>query len=94
MSRIAIRWESGVKDPGEVVIDEVAGMWIALLPAGLIWWQILLAAMLFRLFDILKPGPVGWADKRLPGGLGIMADDLIAGALAALVLATGNGIVL
>ena len=81
--------ESGVKDPGEVVIDEAAGMWIALLPAGLIWWQILSAVVLFRLFDILKPGPVGWVDRRLSGGLGIMADDLVAGALAALVLATG-----
>ena len=81
--------ESGAKDPGEVVIDEAAGMWIALLPAGLIWWQILSAVVLFRLFDILKPGPVGWADRRLSGGLGIMADDLMAGALAALVLATG-----
>ena len=81
--------ESGVKDPGEVVIDEAAGMWIALLPAGLIWWQILSAVVLFRLFDILKPGPVGWADRRFSGGLGIMADDLMAGALAALVLATG-----
>ena len=81
--------ESGLKDPGEVVIDEVAGMWIALLPAGVIWWQILAAFVLFRAFDILKPGPVGWADRRLPGGLGIMADDLIAGALAALVLAAG-----
>ena len=81
--------ESGLKDPGEVVIDEVAGMWIALLPAGLVWWQILGAFVLFRLFDILKPGPVGWADRRLSGGLGIMADDLIAGALSALVLAAG-----
>ena len=70
-------------DPGWVVIDEVAGQWIALLalphPSVL---GALAAFAAFRLFDIAKPGPVGWAE-RLPGALGVMADDVLAGALAA-----------
>ncbi len=73
-------------DPGWVVIDEVAGQWIALLalpcPSVL---GALAAFAAFRLFDITKPGPVGWAE-RLPGAVGVMADDVLAGALAALVV--------
>ncbi|HSU04646.1 MAG TPA: phosphatidylglycerophosphatase A [Acetobacteraceae bacterium] len=73
-------------DPGWVVIDEVAGQWIALLglsqPTSL---GLLAAFALFRLLDITKLGPVGWADRQ-HGPLGIMADDLFAGALAAAVL--------
>jgi phosphatidylglycerophosphatase A len=73
-------------DPGWVVIDEFAGQWIALLGVGTIApLEIAAAFVLFRVFDILKPGPVGWADRR-HGIFGIMADDIIAGALAALVL--------
>jgi phosphatidylglycerophosphatase A len=73
-------------DPGWVVIDEVAGQWTALLglarptPLGL-----LAGFALFRLLDVAKPGPVGWADRQ-SGPAGIMADDLIAGALSAGVL--------
>ncbi|MFQ3591629.1 MAG: phosphatidylglycerophosphatase A [Gemmataceae bacterium] len=73
-------------DPEWVVIDEAAGQWLALagLPAfG--WLGLALAFALFRLFDILKPGPVGWADRR-PGATGVMLDDLVAGLLAALCL--------
>ncbi len=75
--------ETGAEDPGEVVIDEVAGMWLALYlsPAGLP----LAALFLFRILDILKPFPIRQLE-RLPGGMGIMADDLMAGALAALIL--------
>lgn len=78
-------------DPGWVVIDEVAGQWIALLPLshpGWRWsgWPGLLAGFaLFRLLDIAKPGPVGWADRR-HGTVAVMADDVIAGLLAAAVL--------
>lgn len=78
--------EEAAADPGWVVIDEAAGQLVALaaLPqagaAGL-----LLAFLLFRLFDVGKPGPVGWADRR-GGILGVMLDDVIAGGLAALVL--------
>jgi phosphatidylglycerophosphatase A len=77
----------GVKDPSEVVIDEVAGQWLALVPAALSApWTLLAAFVLFRFFDILKPWPIRWLDRRLPGGWGIMADDMAAGAAAALVL--------
>jgi len=77
-------------DPGWVLIDEFAGQWIALLGLGAVTWQGLLAAfLLFRLFDIAKPGPVGWIDRR-KDALGLMGDDVLAGALAALILlATG-----
>lgn len=75
-------------DPGSVVIDEVAGMLIAMIaiPAHPLAW--LLAFGLFRLFDILKPFPVNFFDQRFHGGLGIVLDDLMAGlyALAALQL--------
>lgn len=71
------------KDPGCIVIDEVAGQWIALLPASSNLSSYVLAFVLFRLFDIWKPGPIGWADRHLSGGLGIMADDVLAGLLAA-----------
>lgn len=77
----------GRDDPGAVVIDEVAGQWLALVPAGndLAAWA--LGFLAFRLFDIWKPGPVGWADREIGGGLGIMLDDVIAGVLAAGVVA-------
>ena len=68
-------------DPSIVTIDELAGQWLALaaLPSGLV--PVLLSLAFFRLFDIAKPGPVDSA-QRLPGGLGIMADDLLAGFFA------------
>lgn len=73
-------------DPGWVVIDEVAGQMIALLGlGGGGWFAAIMAFGLFRLFDIWKPGPVGWADAR-HDALGIMADDWIAGLLAAVSL--------
>ncbi len=73
-------------DPGFVVIDEVAGQWIALL--GLARpgvWGLLAGFALFRLLDVAKPGPVGWADRQ-GGAWGVMGDDLIAGAVVAVVL--------
>lgn len=82
---------SGREDPGFIVIDEWAGQWIALLGlpfAAQGWldpWP-LLPFFLFRLFDIWKPGPVD-AAQRLPGGWGIVLDDVLAGGLAALVTA-------
>ncbi|KZK74162.1 MAG: phosphatidylglycerophosphatase A [Pelodictyon luteolum] len=73
--------ESAGLDPSEVTIDELSGQWLALLllPAGPV--PALLAFLFFRLYDILKPGPVDMA-QRLPGGWGIMADDLLAGLFA------------
>ncbi|MBY0338345.1 MAG: phosphatidylglycerophosphatase A [Acetobacteraceae bacterium] len=75
------------EDPGWVVVDEAAGQALALafVPAALGVWGVLLAFGLFRLLDILKPGPVGWMDRQ-PGALGVMGDDLVAGGLAAALL--------
>jgi len=76
----------GTKDPQFVVIDEVIGQWIALAGARPFNWKsCLLALALFRLFDIFKPPPVRQLEA-LPGGLGINADDVMAGVYAALVL--------
>ena len=83
-------------DPSEIVIDEVAGMWLALWPVSIgammqgvavtaLWPGWVVAFVAFRAFDILKPGPVGWAD-RLHTPLGVMLDDVIAGAFAAVVV--------
>lgn len=73
-------------DPGWVTIDEFAGQWITMLALARPTLPGLLAAfILFRVFDIAKPGPVGWADRR-HGSFGIMADDAIAGIIAAMLL--------
>jgi phosphatidylglycerophosphatase A len=74
------------KDPSIVVVDEVIGQWITLAGAASLNWKSWLAAFaLFRLFDIVKPPPVRQLEA-LPGGLGINADDVMAGVYAALVL--------
>ncbi len=72
------------KDPSWIVIDEVAGQWIALLPAALDPVLFAVGFAAFRLFDVWKPWPVNWADRELPGAWGVMIDDLIAGGYAAL----------
>lgn len=73
-------------DPGWVVIDEVAGQWLTLLGlAQLSWGGAAAAFVLFRLLDITKPGPIGWADRQ-KSAAGIMGDDLIAGGIGALIL--------
>jgi len=74
------------KDSGMIVIDEVAGLWIALLPAAFTPTSVILAFLLFRFFDVLKPYPVSWIDQKMQGALSIMGDDLMAGIYAALVL--------
>ena len=86
-------WSAGVtaqamkiEDPGCVVVDEVLGQWIALAGARAYNWKTYLAAfLLFRLFDIWKPPPVRQLEA-LPGGVGINADDVMAGIYAAVVL--------
>ena len=77
----------GIHDPGQVVIDEVAGQWLTLVPLALtpmaldpIFFGIAFAA--FRVFDVLKPWPVSYFDRNLPGAWGIMADDIAAGVYA------------
>jgi phosphatidylglycerophosphatase A len=76
--------ESAQRDPGFVVIDEVAGQWIALLGCPVDWRHGLVALLLFRVFDITKPFPVR-RFERLPGGWGIIFDDVAAGLYALLV---------
>ncbi len=77
---------SGVNDPQVVVWDEFVGVWIALAAAPFGWVWALAGFALFRAFDIWKPWPVSWADRKLHGGLGVMLDDVFAGlyAMAAL----------
>ena len=77
---------TGQHDSSCVIIDEVAGQWIALLflPTHILSYAA--AFLLFRLFDIWKPGPVGWADRQVKGGLGVMLDDILAGLMALAIL--------
>ena len=72
---------SGKKDASEVIIDEVAGQWSVLLVAPLTLEGFIAAFILFRLFDITKPFPIRKAEA-IPGGLGVMADDIVAGFFA------------
>lgn len=76
-------------DPGIVVIDEIVGQLIALSLAPAHPAAALAGFCLFRFFDILKPFPIGWIDRHLHGGLGIMLDDVVAGLYALLVLQLG-----
>ncbi len=78
--------EQNSHDSKMIVIDEVAGQWIALIPAGLDPVSIVLSFSLFRLFDILKPWPVSHFDKNVKGAAGVMGDDIVAGLLAMLCL--------
>lgn len=92
----------GVHDDPHIVWDEWVGMWIALLPV--VWGQellngngnigvlVLIAFILFRFFDIIKPFPIQWVDKNVSGGFGILIDDVLAGAMSALVILMGVGI--
>ena len=91
----------GGHDDPHIVWDEWAGIWITLLPLSYIgiahgnFWHnisqpfsvadLIMIFILFRFFDIIKPPPIGWADKKVAGGLGIMLDDIIAGIMAAAV---------
>lgn len=90
-----------VHDDPHIVWDEWSGIWITLLPFSYLsvstasFWQditqslsilsLAVAFILFRFFDIIKPPPIGWADEKVAGGLGIMLDDIIAGIMAAIV---------
>nr|WP_250887055.1 MULTISPECIES: phosphatidylglycerophosphatase A [unclassified Rhodanobacter] len=82
----------GVADHRSLVWDEFIGQWVALLPLLVLpapWWAIALGFLLFRLFDVWKPWPISWLDRRVKGGMGVMVDDVVAGAFAAVVLALG-----
>jgi phosphatidylglycerophosphatase A len=78
--------ESGKADPSECVIDEVAGQWIICAFAPLTIPAFFAAFILFRIFDILKPWPISLVERRVPGGLGIMADDVVAALMGCIIL--------
>lgn len=82
----------GGKDPGAIVIDEVSGMALSVLTLPLTPGVLVAGFFLFRLFDIVKPYPVNTL-QRLPGGVGVMIDDLIAGLYALLLLAAARAVV-
>ncbi len=77
---------AGVHDHPAIVWDEFVGMWLTLLFVPFSWSSLVVGFALFRLFDIVKPWPIRWCDERVAGGLGIMLDDLLAGAFAGVVL--------
>ena len=77
--------QTGKKDASEVIIDEVAGQWSVLLVAPLSLEGFIIAFALFRFFDILKPFPVNKAEQ-IEGAIGVMADDIVAGGLAAMIM--------
>lgn len=81
----------GVDDHPAIVWDEFVGMGFALmcLPVDHLWIGAAIGFCLFRFFDIVKPGPVGWLDRNLTGGLGIMLDDVLAGIFAGISLQLG-----
>lgn len=81
----AVPRAGGTDDPGWVVIDEVAGQWLAMAALARPGWGVLAAFLLFRLLDITKPGPIGAIDRR-HGSIGVMCDDLAAGAVTACLL--------
>ncbi|WP_443636772.1 phosphatidylglycerophosphatase A family protein [Candidatus Njordibacter sp. Uisw_058] len=76
----------GVHDHGSIVWDEFVGFWITMFAAPVGWVWVVVGFVLFRFFDIIKPWPISWIDKRITGGFGIMLDDVIAGVMAAVVL--------
>lgn len=76
----------GVHDHGGIVWDEFVGFWLTMFMAPTGWVWILIGFVLFRFFDILKPWPINWLDKKVHGGFGIMIDDVLAGIYALIVL--------
>lgn len=79
----------GVHDHGGIVWDEWVGLFVTLWLAPHGWGWVLTGFLLFRLFDIWKPWPIGWLDRRVGGGLGIMLDDLVAGLYGFALLQLG-----
>jgi len=76
--------KSGVHDDKRIVIDEIAGIWLALCFSGISPIAVGLSFLFFRIYDIKKPSIIGKIDRDAPGGIGVMGDDLIAGAAAGL----------
>jgi phosphatidylglycerophosphatase A len=78
--------ETGIHDAKEIVIDELSGMWITLCVAGIsnenMFFTALFGFIYFRVFDIWKPSIIGKIDQKVPGGWGVMGDDMVAGVFA------------
>ncbi len=72
----------GVHDHGGIVFDEIVGVLLVFVVLPETWWQVALIFLWFRVFDVIKPWPIGWLDRRVHGGLGIMLDDLLAAVYA------------
>ena len=75
-----------VHDHSGIVWDEIVGIWLAMILVPVTWGWVFVGFLLFRFFDILKPWPISWIDKNISGGIGIMADDLLAGGFTAIIL--------
>jgi len=82
---------SGRDDPGAIVIDEVAAQFLVLLATPLDWRVYAAGFVLFRIFDVVKPPPIRQIERRTPGGLGIMLDDVAAALYALVLLLVGEG---
>ncbi len=74
------------KDPGLIVIDEIAGFQVTMFLVAPTFWHIFLGFIIFRIFDIIKPFPIRLCEKKLPGGYGVVGDDIIAGIYGNIVL--------
>jgi len=81
----------GVHDHGGIVWDEFVGYWLTMFMIPLTWYWLLLGFILFRFFDIVKPYPIKWLDKKVKGGFGIMIDDVLAGIYAWIILMLAVG---
>jgi len=76
----------GVHDHKGIVWDEFVGLWVAMIAIPITWQSVVVGFIAFRFFDMLKPWPISWVDRKVHGGFGIMVDDVIAGAAAWFVL--------
>lgn len=76
----------GVDDHPGIVWDEFVGIWLVFIAVPLTWETLILGFVLFRIFDVLKPWPIRWLDRRVKGGFGVMIDDVLAGIFAWILL--------
>jgi len=76
----------GGHDSSEIVIDEVLGMWIAIIWLPMTWQTFLIGFLLFRFFDVLKPWPISYLDRHVKGGVGVVVDDVLAGLIVNIIL--------
>ncbi|WP_154414911.1 phosphatidylglycerophosphatase A [Helicobacter pylori] len=86
--------ESKIHDSSYIVIDELVGMWLAMAISGLSLAGVVLSFIFFRIYDITKPSLIGKIDKEVKGGLGVVADDALAGVLAGLSVLLAINIIL